>query len=175
MNDEEIKQALDGVTGLQYDSLNIVREDRHDRASKVMLVEFNCDSLAFEQLTEIAGAYMTPNITIEAIVDDMSDPIALCKVTCRAPGDVSQLIVEGTVEQLPAENVAPFVEDFDVKTTEYSPATCLPPIAPDDCERDCGCGQPSAHEHDFEYPADDVSLDACHGLDIRDDYPDGKL
>lgn len=155
MTDEDIKAALDAIARLVYEQLNIIRTDRHERTSKVLAIEFVIpwSPLTFEQISEVAGAFMTPNITIETVCTSPGiDSTFGMKVTARAPGEVSQLIVEGTLEPMPVTEVLTQLVDE------------LAPVAPDDCERDCGCGQPSAHEHDFEQP---IQYDAA--------YPDGKL
>lgn len=105
MTDEQIKEAIRAAMhGIEYDepSITIVREDRHDRASKVLAVEFICSELNFEAVSELAGAFMTPNMTIAAETEDPNndEPYAWLKVTLRSPGDIDQLIVDGDVEEI---------------------------------------------------------------------------
>lgn len=97
-----IKQAMHG-NEYDDDTINIARADRHNRTSRIDAIVFRVDALSFENVSELAGAFMTPNIKIEPqwLTPEPDATIGI-EVTIRAPGDESQLIVEGEVEEIEA-------------------------------------------------------------------------
>jgi hypothetical protein len=106
--DDDIKAAITRVLGgIEHDEENVVviRKDRHDRQSAILAIKFACDSLTFETVSQLAGEFMTPNMSIEpfaAYHDESTEyTTALLKVALRAPGHESQLVVEGEIEELP--------------------------------------------------------------------------